>query len=182
MKTSELSLRYAKALFAQSLEESCQDTVLAELRALSDLFSKDKEIVDFFSNPVVQGPAKIAALRAAMGSSGLSQIMQNFTLLLAEKNRLKLFFEIAEAYQFISDEQHGVSRGWVRSAAVLGPEDRKNLESQVEKVTKKRVILSYKEDEGLIGGLIAQVGSYTFDDSLKSHLKRLKEELNRRAH
>jgi F-type H+-transporting ATPase subunit delta len=52
----------------------------------------------------------------------------------------------------------------------------------VAQVTGKKVILEYKEDASLLGGLIAEVGSLTFDDSLETQLRTMNEELKRRAH
>jgi F-type H+-transporting ATPase subunit delta len=92
---------------------------------------------------------------------------------------LGLFHDIVTSYEVIADEAHGVTRGTVRSATVLGPEDRKRIEELVSKATKKQVILTYKEDPALVGGLVAEVGSFTFDDSITSHLKRINEQLTR---
>src|SRR4029077_20300117 len=95
------------------------------------------------------------------------------------KNRLGIFSEIVTAFEHITDEAHGVTRGTVRSATVLAPEERKRIETLVGRATKKQVILTYKEDPSLLGGLVAEVGSFTFDDSLHAHLKRINEQLNR---
>jgi F-type H+-transporting ATPase subunit delta len=64
--------------------------------------------------------------------------------------------------------------------ARLAQESRTKIEDIVTKVTRKKVILSFVEDAKLIGGTVAQVGGWTFDDSLESHLRRLNEDLNRR--
>ena len=112
----------------------------------------------------------------------LPEILKNFMLLLGMKNRLSLFADIVTSYQSIADEAHGVTRGVVRSATVLAPDERKRIEELVGRATKKQVILTYKEDPSLLGGLIAEVGSFTFDDSLSSHLTRINEQLNRSVH
>ncbi|MES2964311.1 MAG: ATP synthase F1 subunit delta, partial [Bdellovibrionota bacterium] len=101
--------------------------------------------------------------------------------LLARKDRLGVFGEIVHAFEAEADAANNVARGVVRSATVLGQDDRKRIEDQVERVLKKKVILSYKVDPSVIGGLVAQVGSYTFDDSISAHLKRMNEELKRRT-
>ena len=98
------------------------------------------------------------------------------------KGRVELLPEIALAYEARSDEANGVTRGEVRSSTVLTSEERARIESKVSEVTKKKVILTYKEDPEVIGGLIAEVGGYRFDDTLRSHLKRLKDDINRSAH
>jgi len=75
-----------------------------------------------------------------------------------------------------------VTRGTVKSASVLPPESRSRIEKRVSEVTGKKVILTYTQDATVIGGLIAEVGGYLFDDTLKSHLQRIKDDLNRRDH
>jgi F-type H+-transporting ATPase subunit delta len=89
---------------------------------------------------------------------------------------------MVSAFETISDEDHGVTRGNVRSAATLSPESRQQIEDTVTKVTKKKVILNFTEDPKLLGGMVAQVGGWTFDDSLETHLTRMSEDLNRRTH
>ena len=124
---------------------------------------------------------KEAALKAALADSGASTEAYLLLMTLAKKERLAWFSEIVQAFQSRIDDVNGVGRGAVRSSVVLAPQDRMQIESIVEKVLKKKVILSYKIDPALIGGLVAQVGSYTFDDSIDSHLKRMTEELKRKA-
>jgi F-type H+-transporting ATPase subunit delta len=182
MKFSEIASRYSKALFDLSKEKEQQDKVFSEIRAIADLLNKHGELKDFLVSPLIRVEDKETALKAALEKAGLSEESMNFLLLLARKDRFDIFDEIVESYQFQTDESHGVTRGQVRSAAVLSPSEREDVEKTVSKITGKRVILSYKEDPGLIGGVVAQVGSFTFDDSLSSHLTRLKEEINRRTH
>lgn len=182
MKFSELASRYSKALFELAKESGDQEKVFGEVRAFSDLLEKNEEIKSFLTNPLIKSEDKEAALQKALNNSGIGDLAKNFLLVLAQKDRLELFEEIVEALQFQTDEAHGVTRGLVRSATVLGPSEREGVEKTVSKVTGKQVILTYKEDPTLIGGVVAQVGSFTFDDSLASHLTRLKEEINRRTH
>ena len=182
MRYSELANRYAKSLYDISAENKQADRVFAELRAVQDIFQKDVQITEFMNSPVMKAEDKEAALKEAFKNGGLSEETHSLVLLLAKKRRLQIFPEIVEAFQARADEAHGVTRGTVRSAIVLSPEERKRIEATVSNYTKKQVILTYKEDPNVIGGLIAEVGSYTFDDTLKSHLSRLNEELNRRTH
>lgn len=182
MKNMILATRYARALYNLARESNEQDGVFEQLRAIETAFNGDPEISAFVQSPMIRPTDKVKALEAVVSKIGASEALKNFVLLLARKNRLGIFSDVLTAYQTISDEAHGVTRGVVRSAAALGPEDRKRIEELVSKATKKQVILTYKEDPGLLGGLVAEVGSYTFDDSLISHLKRINEQLTRSAH
>ncbi|MCB0364241.1 MAG: ATP synthase F1 subunit delta [Bdellovibrionaceae bacterium] len=182
MAVSEVATRYAKALFDLAAENNNAKPALEQMRALKNIFEKDQELLGFLKSPLIKTEEKEKSLAQALKGAGLLNEVESFLLLLAGKNRLPLFSEILTAYQTLTDEANGVTRGVVRSATVLSQNDRKRIEETVSKYTNKNVILTYKEDEELLGGLIAEVGSYTFDDTLTSHLKRLNEELKRSAH
>jgi F-type H+-transporting ATPase subunit delta len=79
------------------------------------------------------------------------------------------------------DIEEGVTRGVVRSAQALNDDAKKEIENKINKVLNKKIVLTYEQDPKLLGGVVAQVGGWTFDDSLDTHLKKLNEELNRRA-
>ncbi len=181
MKLTESSRRYARALYEIAKEEKQQQAVIAELRALRDGVFNDPTIKEYFSSPVITADQKVTSLKAALQNKNVSPMVLSFLTLLAEKNRVSLFEEIVFAFEENTDLDHGVTRGSVRSVQTLSPEARKKLEETVNQVTGKKVILSYQQDSKLIGGLIAQVGGWTFDDTLDSHLRRLNEELKRSA-
>ncbi|HMN66958.1 MAG TPA: ATP synthase F1 subunit delta [Bdellovibrionales bacterium] len=182
MKNPILATRYARALHALAKEKNEQDAVFSQMRVITQAFEADAEISDFVRSPLIRPLDKVKALEKLTASLNVPESLKSFLLLLARKNRLGIFTDIVTAYESISDEAHGVTRGTVRSATVLGPEDRQRIEELVSKATGKQVILTYKEDPALLGGLVAEVGSFTFDDSLTSHLKRINEQLTRSAH
>ncbi len=181
-KYSELAARYANALFDLASEANIRDKVFSEIRLLDKIYSSNEEVGAFVTSPLVKASDKVEFTKKVFIDKGFSEVVEKFLITLAHKNRLQLFSEIVFAYQAKSDETNQVSRGEVTSASVLTPEERAEVEETVKKVTGRKVILNYEEDPELIGGLIAKVGSYTFDDSLTSHLRRLQEDIKRRAH
>jgi F-type H+-transporting ATPase subunit delta len=182
MRSALVANRYARALFQLAKEKNEQDAIFEQMRVIDDAFSLEKDIMEFVHSPLIRPSDKEKAMVGLTGKITVSDSLKNFLLLLARKNRLDLFPEIMSSFQQINDEANGVTRGTVRSATVLAPEERKRIEQLVGKATKKQVILTYKEDPTLLGGLVAEVGSFTFDDSLSAHLTRINEQLNRSAH
>ncbi len=180
MRISEVSRRYSRALYDSAKENKTAELVLSELKMLEQAIASDKSIAEFIKSPVVPSNEKITVLKNSL-TAKVSPELAHFVLLLAENSRLNLLTEIAKGFEEITDEGNGVVRGLVRSAAALSAESRKKIEETVTKVTKKKVILSFTEDAKLLGGMVAQVGGWTFDDSLDSHLIRLGEDLKRRA-
>ncbi len=182
MKNTILATRYARALYNLAKEANAQEEIFAQMRVVEDAFDLEKEITEFIHSPVIRPSDKEKAVAALTAKVKLHDVLKNFLLVLARKNRLPIFSDVIGAFQTIADESHGVTRGVVRSATALAPDERKRIEQLVSKATKKQVILTYKEDPSLVGGLVAEVGSFTFDDSLQSHLMRINEQLTRSAH
>jgi F-type H+-transporting ATPase subunit delta len=181
MKNGQIALRYAKALYELAKDQKNQSLVFSEIKALEkDVFSV-KEFNEFMKSPLIKPQEKEKALGEALSESSVSETVKTFCFLLAKKERLGLFSAIVDAYQKISDEESGVIRGVVRAPQMLGGEEQKAIRDRVQSVTQKKPELTFEVDPELIGGLKAQVGSYTFDDSLAGHLRRMKEQLNRSA-
>jgi F-type H+-transporting ATPase subunit delta len=179
--TSEIAKRYAAALYDAAADSNGTEKVFQEIRALQGVFSKEPGIREFIHSPSITGAVREKVFSQALNELPLSAETKGFINLLAKKNRLRFFGEIVQEYEFLADQRHGVTRGTVRSATILGPDERVQLESKISDFIKKQVIFTYREDADLIGGLIAEVGSFSFDDTLKSHIQRLRQDLTRRT-
>ena len=178
MRFSEAARRYARAMYELAKSKNEVDKVFSELQVLAKVSEGDKEIHNFLNSPLLSSEDKIKALKGALAGKVSEDVLSSLSLL-ADKNRLGIFQEIVTAFEAMMDEAHGVTRGVVKSAAPVGAEEKKRIEESVNKVTKKKVILTYQEDPSLMGGMITQVGGWTFDDSLQMHLHKLTEVLNR---
>lgn len=177
----EIAIRYAKALFHISLEKKNQEKVFSDLRALEQVLVADKTAFEFLTSISTSQEVKKQSIEKACTNVGLTEEAERLVKILAARDRLAVFSEIVQAFQALMDTENKVARGLVRSATELDAQERKKVETMVEGVLKKKVVLSYKVEPSLIGGLVAQVGSYVFDDTLNTHLKRIHEDLKRRT-
>ena len=182
MSISEASRRYAKAMMALAKQKGQHERVHAELDAVAKMFKNDATIPAYFTNPLITSEQKKAVVKSAFADKGLLEEVFNLIQLLVEKNRFGAFEDIVAAYDEQMDQEGGVTRGTVKSAKPLSDDAKKDLESRINKILNKKIILTYKEDSTLLGGVVAQVGGWTFDDSIETHLTKLNEDLNRRAH
>lgn len=177
-RVSQVSKRYAKALFGAV---SNKELTLNELRVIVKIISEDSAVNEFFSSQIYSDAMKRDLIHKAFQDKGISADTFNFLGLLAEKGRFHHLEDILTSFETLVDAQNGITRGTVRSAVKLDQDARLRIEGVVSHFVKKKVILTYSEDTTLVGGVIAQVGGWTFEDTLDSHLRRLKEDLNRRA-
>lgn len=176
MSQQEISRRYAKALLVTAHEKNNKEQVLTELKVLSEVFA-DKEIHDFLSSPLVSHEQKVALLKKTLSDRKISEEVMNLTEVLINKSRQSIFTTLMSSFQFLVDQENGITRGTVRAAKPLSAELQKDLESKITQTLKKKIVLTFKEDPSIIGGVVAEVGGWTFDDSTETHLKRLNEDL-----
>lgn len=182
MQNSEISTRYAKALFQLATETDSRKEVLADLRSFQHLFAKENLIKNYFTSNISSIEEKKKLLSELFKKTKVSKEVQNFIYLLADKRRFALFESIVVAYQKTSDDVYGVTRGQVKSSKPLSESEQTVIEAKISEVTGKKVILNYECDPSIIGGLYAEVGGYVFDDTIVTHLKRLKDDIKRRTH
>ncbi len=182
MQVSEVSSRYAKALFDIATEKDHRKKIYNELKSVSAALKKDPSVSRFMSSQTVRPEQKKEVLKKALDVASSDSDLKSFVLLLAEKGRLNLLEEVIFSFQRATDDAFGVTRGSVRSAQPLSEEEQKAVEDKIIQVTGKKVILHYECDPRVVGGLIAEVGGYVFDDTIVTHLRKLKEDINRRAH
>lgn len=181
MQVSEVSKRYAKALLAVTKQKGSHSKAFAELQVLSKAFTEDATTKAYFANPMISSAQKIAVIKAATEGKGISEDVVSALNVLGEKGRLEILDQVALAFQGFLDIEEGVTRGVVRSAQPLSAEAQNEIEQKINKVLNKKIVLTYEQDPKLLGGVVAHVGGWTFDDTIDTHLKKLNEELNRRA-
>ncbi len=177
-RVSIISKRYAKALFEAAQNK---EMTLNELRLVVKIITEESEIKEFFESHQIQERIKIDVLNKSFENKGITEVTRGLLYTMARRNRFQHLNDVLISYEALVDSQNNVTRGTVKSAVKLDSEARLKIETVVSHFVKKRVILAYLEDPKLVGGVVAQVGGWTFEDTLDSHLRRLKEDLNRRA-
>lgn len=176
MSLQEISRRYAKALLATAQEKNNKEKILDDLQVLSSVFA-NKDIHDFLSSPLIAQEKKIELLKKALESKNISLEVLSLIELLVSKSRQSIIPTLLSSYQFLVDAENGITRGVVRAARPISKELQSDLENKITQTLKKKIVLSFKEDASIIGGVVAQVGGWTFDDSIETHLKKLNEVL-----
>ena len=175
--------QYAKALFevGETLEE--KTLYLKELRQWEEGFDQDKSVRDFFQSVNISSKDKLEVVCKVCSKLNISSNINHTLSLLVERGKLNYLPKIVKSYEALNDKANGVVRGVVKSSEILSSEQRKTLSEKIESILGKKVILEYQQNPKVIGGVKVQVGSYTFDDTLETHLKKMKDQIiNRSVH
>jgi F-type H+-transporting ATPase subunit delta len=171
---------YARALHDLAKERQQTDAVGRDLATMADAVAREAELRDFFGRPWVSTAAKRAAGLEIAARLGLSALVRDFVGLVARQGRAQHFTDIAEAYRDMVDEDLGRLRARVRTAVPLGEPEREALRARLGQVMGgKQVLMEEEVDPTLLGGFVAEIGSYIVDGSLDGQLARIEERLAR---
>jgi F-type H+-transporting ATPase subunit delta len=131
------------------------------------------------TRPWIKGADRRAIAVELAGRAGVGKLVRDFAGLLAERGRIDHLPEIVAAYRELVDEDLGQARASVRTAVALTETQRKELGGRLERTLGKRVLIEEHVDPTLLGGFVAQVGSFILDGSLDGQLARMRERLAR---
>jgi len=175
LKTS--ANRYAKALFDVALEEKADlAQVDRDLQAVVEMMQASPELAAA-SNRGLSDAQRKSLIEAVSKAMTLTTPVTKLMVLLAQDRKLDYVPDLATAFRERLLAHQNVVRADVTSAAPLSPEKTRALEESLSKVTGKKVELSVSVDPGLLGGVVARIGSTVYDGSVKTQLARLKQEL-----
>jgi F-type H+-transporting ATPase subunit delta len=171
--------RYAKALFQIARETGSMPAVSDDLARFLERFDGDAHLHDVLTRPWIKGVDRRAIAVAVAEGEGCGALVRDFVGLLAERGRIDHFTEIIASYRNFVDEDLGQARATVRTAAPLTDAEKQELGRRLEGALGKRILLEERVDPTLLGGFVAQVGSYIVDGSLDGQLARMRERLAR---
>jgi len=180
-----LARRYARALadilFAAGLPaEKQRAEVKAAKQQLTDfaaLLHQHATLRNVLITPAVPREKKIALLDRLRGPLGFSTLTRNFVAVLLDNRRLDQLDAVLAAFDREVYARLGIAPVDVTTAVSLSAEQKKALEARLKELTGGSVELRYREDSGVLAGLIARLGSTIYDGSLRGQLRRLQQQM-----
>ena len=180
---SAVSFRYARALAdtvgTPGAGGAAKDpqAIASQLAEFQALLSGSGELRILFSTPAVIADKKKAVLAELAKAMGLEPVTRNFLSVVIDHDRMGLLGEITEAFEALLNERLGIAVAEVTAARPLEEAEKQELTRALAAKTGKQIRLNFSLDAGLIGGVVARVGSTIYDGSVRGHLRRLRAEL-----
>ena len=175
----EVARVYADALFSVAKEHGKLDAVREQLAQVADAISESHDLQVFFFSPYFSSAEKRAGIARAV--SGAEPEFVNFLELLAEKHRMPVIFRIRDTFDDLWAEENRQLEVRLTSAVELDPEVINRVRAEIERQTDRKIELESSVDQGIIGGLVLQVGNMVVDASLRGRLERLRKEVAQAA-
>jgi F-type H+-transporting ATPase subunit delta len=170
--------RYARALFDVAQAERIDfETIDGELAGVAAFVAGNEALHRAFANPAIPAARKRAVLEQLLALSPVSPIVSRVLLLLADRDRLGLLADVADAFRSRLMDHQQVVRAEVTTAVALPADRVQALEQGLAHVTGRRVLLDSRVDSSIVGGAVARIGSTVFDGSVTTQLEKMKQQL-----
>lgn len=175
MNEGKIPVRYAKALFLTAEERNLIDSVREDMEYILALASMGnvKEMLD---SPVITAGIKHKALEE-LTRNRVSELTFSFVKLVLQNNREMFLPGMARCYMDQADKYRGVTRAKFTTALTASEETVKKLRNLLEKESEGEVIISLKTDPSLTGGFLLNIGDSFLDGSVRTQLRKIKQEL-----
>jgi len=151
---------------------------LQEAQSVAEWVAGSQELRAVWETPSIPAAQKRAVLDAIVAREGTSRPLRNFLAVLIDHRRIAFLGSIVKQFEKELNSRLGFVEAEISSARDLEAPERSALESQVEKLTSRKVKARYARDESLLGGAVVKVGSTIYDGSVKGSLQRIKQAMS----
>jgi len=177
MIAGSIARRYAKALFDLAVEAGRVDAWAQSLTGLKQVVEGSPELKELLQSPVYTKEQRQGIATKLAQVLELEPQPASLLGLLAERNRLSSLPGVADTFSRLADEKMGRVRARVTSAVPLEEKAAAAIAERLAGGAGVQVIVERVVDPGLLGGVVAQVGSLVYDGSLASQLEDLRRTL-----
>jgi len=194
MVHTKIARRYALSLLSTALHEGSAndqshidfskiqpssklvDTVLTDLKFVVSVVKSSKELNALLQSPVIQHRKKQAVFNEIFDGK-IDKLVFGFLILLTEKKREKLLFEIVNAFIELYNECYNILPVTVHSAVDLDSKQQNSISEALQKRTGKSVQATFRLKPELKAGAKVQIKDVVIDGSLQYQLSQLYKKL-----
>jgi F-type H+-transporting ATPase subunit delta len=175
--TGGLARRYARALLELARDAGALDATGQELGATAAAFDEPR-LRAVVLNPAVDGAARRRVVAGVIGALGASPSVANLVKLLADRDRLSILSQVAQAYDDLVDAEIGRARVRITSATPMGAAEKAELTDLAKRLAgADEVVVTTAVDAELLGGVVLDIHGTVWDGSLRTQLARISKDM-----
>ena len=175
MNESQISVRYAKALYLSAEEQGTLDAVYRDMDLVSDT-CQIRDFQDMLMMPSLQVSQK-GQLAMSLFEKHLSKLSLSLINLVIENKREAHLAAIARNFRDLYRKKQGIQSASLVTATPVDEGAMKAILDLIKKTYASQVELSASVDEEVIGGFVLTIGDMQYDASVASSLKQMKKQL-----
>lgn len=177
MKTSKISVRYAKALFEFSKEKNVIEEVYEDMNIINQTYITSPDFAIAMRSPIIR-PDKKVAIFTEIFKNVIHEISLKFLNIIFKKSRELYIHDIV--YQFIKlyKVHHHIKEVIVITSSVLPESIKEKLIVQLGVQLESTIEIIEQLDPKIIGGIIIKVDDQLIDNSISGQIKKLQREFS----
>ncbi len=171
--------RYAKALINLAGSDKNIEKMGQNLVEIAELFEGEKIVRDVIMEPKLSKAKKMVFVDEVSKKMKCDALVSKYCRYLVSRNRFEMIADISRSYTKLASEKLGISTAEVIVAEKISDKEQAGLQEQLSKYTGKKVTLSVKVDESILGGVITSIDSLVLDGSIKNRLNLIRETISK---
>jgi len=175
-----LAGEYAQALLDCTQDDSLADEIGCQLEAIVEILHAEQNADRFLSALRINVSQAERFVEKTFAGRVFGQL-ESLLLLMARNGRLSLLDGLTRRYRQLLNVRQGKLEVTVTTAVELSESLAGDVESQLAEILSSEIIVTYRLDPDLLGGMVVQVGDRLFDASIAANLKKLRQRLNTEA-
>ncbi|HVU63146.1 MAG TPA: ATP synthase F1 subunit delta [Phycisphaerales bacterium] len=171
---------YATSLFSLAKSEGGpqrSEEVQGELEDILELARSNAQFGEFLASLILSAKERKASLERIL-KGRVSDLTYKFLQVLNEKGRLGHLSPIVAAYEQMVQHAYGRVEVDVYTAAPIDQQEVAAIRDRLKSMLGKEPVIHPYIDEGMIGGLRLQIGDQLIDGSVRTQLRKLRDNLS----
>ena len=168
---SNIARPYARAVF-ELAKDGADYSVWSEQLDMLAAVAVDPNVVGLFNNPRVSRH-ELALVFTDVCGDRLDENVKNLVRLLAQNRRLHALPAIAEQYEHLRAEAEQTVQAELESALPVSDTQQQRIVEALSQRMGRRVELTVKTNEELLGGAVVRAGDLVIDGSIRARLEKL---------
>ncbi len=162
--------KYAKALLEIMMKENLTAPVREDMKNIKKI-AKEKTSCDYLADRAVSKKDKMDVFL------GCHPLTRSFLNVVVDNKREKELYEISREYMDLLNKRLNEADAEVLSRIPLLPKEKIKLQAKLEKMTRKKVNITFRLDRNIIGGLNIKIGDKVIDGTINAKLAGIREAL-----
>lgn len=175
MNESQISVRYAKALFQSASEKQILDDVFKDMELLSETW-KLNDFQYMMMLPSLQ-PSQKNKIIEALFQHNISEISISMIHLVIKNKRESYLPGIARNYKDLYRRARDIRTATLVTAQPVDEGAMNRIKELIRKAYQADVEMTSDLDEDIIGGFILTIEDMQYDASVSSNLRKMKKQL-----
>ena len=170
----KITRRYSLALYGAAKDGNVLPDVEKDVKMILGSLQDSRELMLFFSNPVISSEKKIAIIKELFEGK-VSKLTLDYLLILVERKRENIITDLLKDFVQLKNDNDGIVDAVVETTVEMDDKEKAKLNKKIEDYLKLKVHPTYQINKDLIGGFRVKYKDTIIDASIKRQLEMLKD-------